>query len=112
MYSNDYNQIKNGLVNYTGSLLKACPFDGELASRQFVAATLIEEALNLIKNAGDDVTYELYVAKPLLRANVIVLENRKNKLKELPQTTSVKETIKSYEDNIEFLNNIISSVKA
>ena len=111
MYSNDYNQIKNGLVNYTGSLLKACPFNGELASRQFVAATLIEEALNLIKNS-DDLTYELYVAKPLLRANVIVLENRKNKLKELPQTTSVKETIKSYEDNIEFLNNIISRIKA
>lgn len=109
MYSNDYNQIKNGLVNYTGSLLRACPFDGEKASRQFVAATLIEEALNLIKN-NDNETYEMYVAKPLIRANIIVLENRKNTLKQLPQTESVKETIKSYEDNIEFLNNIVKSI--
>lgn len=104
MYSNDYKQIRNGLVNYVGSLLKACPFDGEKASRQFVAATLIEEAMILMK---DDNTFDMYVSKPLLRGNVVILENRKNALKELPQTSNVKETIKIYENNIEFLNSLI-----
>lgn len=104
MYSNDYKQIRNGLVNYVGSLLKACPFDGEKASRQFVAATLIEEAMNLMK---DDNTFDMYISKPLLRGNVVILENRKNTLKELPQTSNVKETIKTYENNIEFLNSLI-----
>ena len=107
MYSNDYKQIRNGLVNYVGSLLKACPFDGEKASRQFVAATLIEEAMALMK---DDTAFDMYVSKPLIRGNIIVLENRKNALKELPQTSNVKETIKLYEDNINFLNNLIKNI--
>lgn len=107
MYSNDYKQIKNGLVNYVGSLLKACPFEGEKASRQYVAATLIEEALNLMK---EDDTYNMYVAKPLLRGNKIVLENRKNELLNLPQTASVKDTVKQYEDNINFIKSLVDNI--
>lgn len=107
MYSNDYKQIRNGLVNYVGSLLKACPFDGEKASRQYVAATLIEEALNLIK---ENDTYDMYISKPLLRGNKIVLENRKNEILKLPQTQGTKNTIKLYEDNIKFLNSLIESI--
>ena len=107
MYSNDYKQIRNGLVNYIGSLLKACPFEGEKASRQYVAATLIEEALELMKN---DDTYDMYIAKPLLRGNKAVLQNRKNEILKLPQTNGIKGTVKLYEDNIEFLNNLIDSI--
>ena len=107
MYSNDYKQIKNGLVNYVGSLLKACPFEGENASRQYVAATLIEEALNLMK---EDETYNMYVSKPLLRANKIILENRRNELLNLPQTINVKDTVKQYEDNINFIKNLEDNI--
>lgn len=107
MYSNDYKQIRNGLVNYIGSLLKACPFEGEKASRQYVAATLIEEALELMKN---DDTYDMYIAKPLLRGNKAVLQSRKNEILKLPQTNGIKGTVKLYEDNIEFLNNLIDSI--
>lgn len=107
MYSNDYKQIRNGLVNYIGSLLKACPFDGEKAARQYVAATLIEEALDLMKN---DETYDMYVAKPLLRGNKIVLQNRRNEILKLPQTNGIKGTVKTYEESIEFLNNLIESI--
>lgn len=107
MYSNDYKQIKNGLVNYVGSLLKACPFEGENASRQYVAATLIEEALNLMK---EDETYNMYVSKPLLRANKIILENRRNELLNLPQTINVKDTVKQYEDNINFIKNLVDNI--
>lgn len=107
MYSNDYKQIRNGLVNYIGSLLKACPFEGEKASRQYVSATLIEEALELMKN---DDTYDMYIAKPLLRGNKVVLQNRRNEILKLPQTNGIKGTVKLYEDNIEFLNNLIESI--
>lgn len=108
MYSNDYTQIKNGLVNYIGSLLRACPFDGEKASRQYVAATLIEEAMTLMK---EDETYNMYVSKPLLRANKILLESRRNELLKLPSTSSIKETIETYNRNIKFLENIIEKIQ-
>ena len=107
MYSNDYKQIRNGLVNYIGSLLKACPFEGEKAARQYVAATLIEEALDLMKN---EESYDMYIAKPLLRGNKIVLQNRKNEIAKLPQSNGIKATIKTYEDNLDFLNNLINSI--
>lgn len=107
IYSNDYKQIRNGLVNYVGSLLKACPFEGEKASRQYVAATLIEEAINLMK---EEDTFDMYISKPLVRGNIVFLKNRKNALEQLPKTTNVKETIKKYEDTIEFLDSLIKNI--
>jgi len=107
MYSNDYKQIRNGLVNYIGSLIKASPFDGEKASRQYVAATLIEEALDLMKN---DDTYDMYIAKPLLRGNKIILQNRRNEILKLPQVQGTKDVVKLYEANIKFIDNLIESI--
>lgn len=107
MYSNDYNQIRSGLTNYVGSLINACPYEGMKASRQYVAATLIEEAMKIIE--GDSNTLDLYVAKPLLRANVIVLNKRIAELEKLPQVEQVKIKINEYKNCISQLNELINN---
>jgi hypothetical protein len=107
MYSNDYNQIRAGLTNYIGAMIKACPYEGVKASRQYVAATLIEEAMQIIE--GDSVTPDMYVAKPLLRANIIVLKKRILELQKLPQVAQVKEKIEQYNNTIELLNELVNN---
>lgn len=109
IYSNDYGQIKNGLSNYVGSLLKACPFQGKNASRQHVAAALIEEALNLMKN--EDNSIELYVAKPLLRGTNIVLQSRIKEISALPKTESILKIVKDYEDSAGTINKLINNIE-
>lgn len=107
MYSNDYNQIRNGLNNYVGSLLMACPFEGMKASRQYVAATLIEEAMKLMKN--EDNTIELYVTKPLLRGTNVVLKDRVKALSALPKNIATDKILK-YNDCIDTINELINSI--
>lgn len=110
MYSNDITQIRSGLVNYTGSLLKACKIKDNKASRQFVSAILIEEAINLMKEDNTD-NYDLYISKPLIRGTLLVLNNRKELLSNLQQTSIIKEKIKEYDNSIKFLNDLIKNIK-
>lgn len=107
MYSNDYNQIRAGLTNYIGSLIKACPYEGMKASRQYVTATLIEEAMKIIE--GDNNTPDLYIAKPLLRANIIILKKRILELEKLPQVAQVKEKIQDYNETINLLTELVNN---
>lgn len=107
MYSNDYNQIRAGLTNYIGSMIKACPYEGMKASRQYVAATLIEEAMKIIE--GDNNTPDMYVAKPLLRANVLLIKKRITELSKLPQVAQVKEKIQEYDKCATYLTEIVNS---
>lgn len=109
MYSNDFNQIKSGLINYTGALLKACPFDGEKASRQYVAAALIEQALDLIRNSDDSI--EMYVAKPIFRATIILIDDRIRALSELQQIDAVKQQIESYKNCKDFLKKLTDNIQ-
>ena len=107
MYSNDYNQIRSGLTNYIGSMINACPYEGMKASRQYVAATLIEEAMKIID--GDKETPDMYVAKPLLRANIILINKRINELAKLPQVAQVKEKIQEYKKCANYLTEIVNN---
>lgn len=70
----EYNQVKNGLTNYVGAMVKATTFESDKAARQFVAASLIEEALVLMRN--EEELLDLFVSKPLLRATAALLEER------------------------------------
>lgn len=81
MYSNDPTQIRHGMVNYVGALVKASKLPPK-AARQDVAAILIEEALKLARE--EDNQYDLYVLKPLLRAINLIVQNRTNAFNELP----------------------------
>lgn len=76
-YSNDTTQIRQGMVNYVGALIKASKFPPK-GARQDVSAILIEEALKLART--DDGQYDMYVLKPLLRAVETVSQNRAHAL--------------------------------
>lgn len=103
MYSNDLTQIRTGLVNYIGAMLKATKLEGK-AANQTVAAALIEEALKLTQVESS--VCDLYVAKPILRANVFLLNQRCNELKKLMNTfdgevkIAMATKIKRYEEII------------
>lgn len=106
-YSNDQVQIRQGLVNYIGALLKASPFSGK-AARQGVASILIEESLKIAQD--DEGLIDLYVAKPLLRATVHTLKQRCVELSKLP-APEAKKKIQDYEVAIRELEILINSIK-
>lgn len=108
LYSNDYNQIKVGLINYIGSMLNACPFDGMKASRQYVAATLIEEAINLMKN--DDNHFDMYVSKPLLRGTSLLFKDRDNVLSTL-NMPKVSEKREEYMKLYTYIDNLVKEIE-
>lgn len=108
MYSNDYNQIKAGLINYVGAMLKACPFEGMKSSRQYVAATLIEQAIDLMKD--DDNHFDMYVSKPLLRGTSLLLKDRDIALSTL-NMPKVSEKRKEYKELYTYIDNLIKDIK-
>lgn len=106
MYSNDQTQIRNGLINYIGSLLNSSCFDGK-AAKQNVVSILIEEAMKLSQN--EDGKFDMYALKPLLRGTNVLLEQRINELSKLPKNISVK-PIEDYNFIKDKLNKIISEI--
>lgn len=106
MYSNDPKQIRNGLVNYIGSALKAVPLEGK-AAKQHVIAMLLEEGLSL---GIEDGTVEMYCLKPYFRSCKIIFEKRILELNNIPSNTAVKLQIKEYEDMIQMLIKLINTI--
>jgi hypothetical protein len=108
MYSNDMIQIRAGLVNYIGAMIKASQLEGKEAN-QVIAAALIEEALKLSQLEGN--SCDLFVLKPLLRANIFVLKQRCKELFKIESIGSdskiaIATTIKRYEEIIQTYENI------
>lgn len=108
IYSNDTQQIRNGLVNYIGSLLNASPFKGK-AAKQHVIGSVVEEALKMAIN--EDGTVDMYSAKPFFRASKIIFEKRISELQNLPSTGAVKSQLVDYKHTINMLNNLIDNIK-
>lgn len=111
MYSNDEKQIRAGLVNFIGSLLKASKETSNSsyrAQQQNVASILTEETIKLSQD--NDGLIDLYIVKPLIRGVSFVYGQRIKELKKLPQEAQVKEKIEFYESLIKALNDSISMV--
>ncbi len=115
MYSNDSTQIQNGMVNYIGALISASKLPPK-AARHDIVATLIEESLKLAEDMNTN-EYDLYILKPLLRANVIIFEQQINKLnngiKTLPKEISdnLSEQIQSYENLISIIKSMLKALE-
>lgn len=112
-YSNDYNEIKNGLNNYIHSLLKACYFQDEKVKKQFVIASLTEASLDIASNTEDQ-NY-LYTVKPLIRANIIILKTRITNLQSAKKIANNKSNdidlkIQEYNQAIVILENLIKII--
>lgn len=72
MNNNKQNQIRQGLTQFIGALIDNLSGDKE-AVAQLVAASLSEEALK-ISIKDNKINY--FIAKPILRATIIVLKQR------------------------------------
>ena len=109
MYSNDKTQIRQGLTNYVGALLKASREEGKSsrAIKQDVAATLIEESMQLA--ADENNVYDPYVLKPLLRATALLLAQRANEIEKLNVSQS-KEISSSYVRMAQQLKEIVDKI--
>ena len=70
---NVIKDIREGLIQFIGALLKNTSYEGA-AARQIVCAALTEEALTL---ATQHNKIEYYSAKPILRATLLILDQRK-----------------------------------
>ena len=106
-YSNDQTQIRAGLVNYLGALVKSSPFQDK-AAKQNVASILVEETLKLAQD--DEGLLDLYVLKPMLKGMVFILNQRRIELQKLPKTIAISEQIEKYNIVISSLNEIIAMV--
>jgi hypothetical protein len=86
-YSNDQTQIRAGLVNYIGALLKSSPFL-ERAACQNIVSILSEEALRI--SSDKDGVVDLYIAKPVIRSLIFILNQRCAEMGKLPKSPSVE----------------------
>lgn len=86
MNNNKQNQIRQGLTQFIGALIDNLSGDKE-AVAQLVAASLSEEALKI---SIKDNKIDYFIAKPILRATIIVLKQRYEE---------IVQSINSLEDN-------------
>ena len=66
-------EVKTGLVQFMGAILADSQYDSPV-TKQLICAALLEEVLNMVKIEDK---YELYACKPVLRATLLILEQRK-----------------------------------
>jgi len=93
MNNNKQNQIRQGLTQFVGALIDNLSGDKE-AVAQLVAASLLEEAL---KTSIKDNKINYFIAKPILRATIIVLKQRYEEIiqsiNSLKEDNSVKKVL-------------------
>ena len=93
MNNNKQNQIRQGLTQFVGALIDNLSGDKE-AVAQLVAASLSEEAL---KTSIKDSKINYFIAKPILRATIIVLKQRYEEIiqsiNSLKEDNSVKKVL-------------------
>lgn len=93
MNNNKQNQIRQGLTQFIGALIDNLSGDKE-AVAQLVAASLSEEALKI---SIKDNKIDYFIAKPILRATIIVLKQRYEEIVQsinsLKEDNSVKKVL-------------------
>ena len=103
----DVQNIHNSITNFIGALAVSMPLDPRV-SKQEIAAVLLEETLRLAQD--EDGVYDLFVLKPLLRAQVAVLRQRNSELAKL-SITPAKEQIAMNEKIIAEYSRLIESLR-
>lgn len=111
MISNDITQIRAGLVNYIGASIGAISFEGK-AANQTIAAILIEEVLKL--SQSEDGVCDMFILKPLFRANIFVLKQRINELSKMGAENTellivTKKAIEHYQEMIKAFERIVDN---
>lgn len=104
-YSNDLEQLRNGLINYLGAIQAVIPFEGH-ARNQIVASILMDEILNTAKTRTDSPYCDPYVLVPLFKGIIGILKQQQLILSRNP-TQENKERMIRYQAMIEEFETLI-----
>lgn len=104
----DFTEVRNGLTNYVFSCLQGMPYSGVQAKHALVSI-LAEEALKISKDSEGNV--EMFAIKPLLRAVIVIFNERIECLKKVQTSEIVKVQINDYEDIVNKISNLIENIK-
>ena len=111
-------EIRSGLVQYIGAMLEGTMYE-ENAARQIVCASLLEEAINICTYTDDNNTdkINLFAAKPILRASIIVLKQRKldydeylNTVEDEEMKNQIKNVTLVLDESIKLIESIINGI--
>lgn len=121
-YDSDDNQkmteIRAGLVQYIGAMLDNTIYKDN-AAKQIVCASLLEEAINVctITDENNVTKINLFAAKPILRAAIIILKQRKsdydeylNTVKDVEMQNQIKNVTLVLDESIKLIDNIINGI--
>ena len=100
--------IRNGLVQYVGALMAETSREGAEATH-VALADLSEVWLTFCKNENNE--YDMFVAKPILRATMILLQSELQRMKPFENNGFVKEQMREYEIAIKVLNSLVESTR-
>ena len=103
--------VKSGLIQYIGAIMTN--IEGEKAEAAHIASAKLSEAwLECCKK--NDKEYNMFAAKPLLRACYIILDNYyANILKDLPGDTpsGIKERLGRIKTSSQTIKELVESIK-
>lgn len=103
------NQIaKQELLQYVACLIENHPLQSHeepRAARHDVAALLVQQALDLSEEDG---RYDLFIAKPILRATLVIIKDRIKAIDGQEQTKALAELREKYLQTITTLEKILS----
>lgn len=108
-YSNDLIQIRAGLVNYLGACLTTA-HSNERVAKHNVVSILAEEALSLSKQTKEEAC-DLFIAKPLLRSVLFIINERIREMEKLPNSPQVRQKIGEYVLLSQQLDVLIQSIQ-
>lgn len=121
-YDNDDNQkiaeIRAGLVQYIGAMLDNTIYKDN-AAKQIVCASLLEEAINVCTSIDENnvTKINLFAAKPILRAAVIILKQRKSDydeylstIEDIEMQNQIKNVTLVLDESIKLIDNIINGI--
>lgn len=103
-YSNDIEQIRNGLMSYIGSIQEVLPFEGK-AKNQIVAGILMDEVLGVSQT--DETKYcDPYILVPMFKGVIGFLKQQQSVLAQKP-TPENKDRIIVYQEIINVFDTLI-----
>lgn len=110
MYSNDFTQIRTGLVNYIGAAAKSININNPKGQKQEIVRMLCEEALNLAK----DESLDMYIIKPFFQTmkNIMLIRIQEiEQYNDLRHKKAFQDMADQYRSAISFLDNLLESIK-
>jgi Mor family transcriptional regulator len=106
-YSNDQIEIRAGLVNYIGAMLKASPYENDRAKKHNVVSILLEEAMKLSKDSNGE--FDIYVCKPIFRLVSGIAKQRSDLMSNCNLGQEGEKLIQKYNSVSNNLNEIVKN---